>query len=113
MLAGCKSLRHLKVLVCRNTTKGARKPQNDLLRAEGMRVFRAIRGLRGCSVVVKENVEVIEQTGPRCGYRTSFRDLQDGEKSWFNNAHINMVERLLGDEITREEEDITEVQVKE
>jgi hypothetical protein len=110
LLPECTTLRQLDVMVTTETMKGARKPQDDLFKAKGMGAFRAIRGLVGCKVTVREVVAIDEGTWRNPKW--VFRSLNAEEKRRFDEENIKEVERVLNDEVGREG-DTAEVQLQE
>jgi hypothetical protein len=102
LLSSCTSLNRLDVMVSNETMKGARKPQDDLFQAQGMRVLRSIRGLVGCKVTVREVVTT--RSGSWMDPKLVF-SLNVSERRRFNENNIKDVERALTEEIGKEEDE--------
>lgn len=109
LLSKCTSLSWLDVMVLDETMKGARKPQDNLFAANGMRTLRAIRGLVSCKVTVREVVAIrsADWMDPKLLF-----NLNTSDKRRFDNENIREVERVLTLEI-QEREDDAEVRLKE
>lgn len=100
LLSECASLRALHVMVLNDTMKGARWPKDDLFQALGMRALRSIRGLVGCKITVKEVVAT--RTGGWANPKLVI-SLNTSERRRFSANNISDVERVLNEEISKEE----------
>ncbi|KFZ15667.1 hypothetical protein V501_02626 [Pseudogymnoascus sp. VKM F-4519 (FW-2642)] len=85
LLSKCTSLTWLDVMVLDETMKGARKPQDNLFTANGMRTLRAIRGLVSCKVTVREVVAI--RNGDWMDPKLLF-NLNTSDKRRFDNENI-------------------------
>jgi len=94
LLSGCPQLHHLTIIVSRETTKGSRHPQRDLLKARGMAVLRRLRGLEGLHLRIKEAV---------WDWNLSYEGLQEYQMMqsprYFSDEHIAEVTYILKSEL--------------
>jgi hypothetical protein len=102
LLSNCTGLNRLDVMVSNETMKGARKPQDDLFQAQGMRVLMSIRGLVACKVTVREVVAI--RTGSWMDPKLVFSS-NVGERRRFNEKNIRAVEKVLAEEIGKNDKE--------
>lgn len=90
LLSDCTRLRQLDITISHETTKGARQPQRDIWKANGMLALRRVRG----SVNLNLSIQEVKDVHYR-GYRGS----QPYQKH-FSDHHVEEVAAILKSELT-------------